>query len=104
MKCPELKYLEPLTPEEMRALEEQLESGEAALKEIGAAIYWTTLKLKRLRARADAIMRGTSHARRRLKRLPIEAPPVNFISIEDAPRDESETELTELTEVNGYVA
>lgn len=73
-----------MTQDEMAKL---LEARSLALKEIAEARYWKTLELQRLNRRADAIARGNNELRRRIKRLPVEAPPITFYSITDGARE-----------------
>jgi hypothetical protein len=77
-----------LSPEEQAELEGRLEAREDALREIAQALYQLAQKKQKLQRRYTAICRGNDEIRRQLRRLPVEPPAVNFISITEAAREE----------------
>lgn len=71
-----------LTPDEEREAEAALESREEAAAEIARALYWLAATAAKLRTRRERILFGCNYLRRRIRRLPIEQPPIKFYSIE----------------------
>lgn len=77
-----------LSDEEQAALEERLEDRVDALRDISRALYDLAQKKQKLQRRYAAIARGNDEIRRQLRRLPVESPAVNFVSITEATREE----------------